>query len=102
MESILMCGKTIGYILNHHLRPKEESEKLLNNAGNQETSAVISEEVRKCCSSIWSLNIPPKIKTFWWRIAHGGIALLDNLRRRGSGQGGLGAQPHFFYGLGPE
>ena len=92
-------------------------------AGNQETSAVISEEVRKCCSSIWSLNIPPKIKTFWWRIAHGGIALLDNLRRRGvkmdntclvcgnakpyvfsmqSGQGGLGAQHHFFYGLGPE
>ncbi|KAG2239145.1 hypothetical protein Bca52824_090005 [Brassica carinata] len=52
-------------------------------AGNQETNAVISEEVRMCCSSIWSLNIPPKIKTFWWRMAHGGIAVLDNLRRRG-------------------
>ncbi|KAL0688483.1 hypothetical protein Bca4012_088160 [Brassica carinata] len=52
-------------------------------AGNQETNAVISEKVRKYCSSIWSLNIPPNIKTFWWRMAHGGIAVLDNLRRRG-------------------
>ena len=52
-------------------------------AGNQETNAVISEKVRKYCPSIWSLNIPPNIKTFWWRMAHGGIAVLDNLRRRG-------------------
>ncbi|KAH0896755.1 hypothetical protein HID58_046323, partial [Brassica napus] len=56
--------------------------------GNQETNVVISEEVRKCCSSIWSLNIPPKRRTFWWRMGGGGgggggIAVLDNLRRRG-------------------
>ena len=43
----------------------------------------IPEEVRKCCSNIWKLKIPPRLKTFWWRVAHNSLAVMDNMRKRG-------------------
>lgn len=37
----------------------------------------------KLSARIWRLNIPPKIKMFWWRILHNGIPVADNLSKRG-------------------
>lgn len=38
--------------------------------------------MKKNCSGIWTLAIPPKIKTFWWRILHDGLPVAENLRKR--------------------
>ena len=34
------------------------------------------------CKKVWKLNSPPKIKHFWWRVAHNAIPTAENLRRR--------------------
>ncbi|KAG2274916.1 hypothetical protein Bca52824_057471 [Brassica carinata] len=39
----------------------------------QEGSKSLTEDAKKSCSGIWKLNLPPKIKTFWWRILHDGL-----------------------------
>lgn len=36
----------------------------------------------KLCSSLWTLNIPPKIKHFWWRVLHNALPVADTLIRR--------------------
>ncbi|KAG2293266.1 hypothetical protein Bca52824_039935 [Brassica carinata] len=50
---------------------------------SQIDQVTIPEEVRKCCSNIWKLKIPPRLKTFWWRVAHNSLAVMDNMRKRG-------------------
>lgn len=37
----------------------------------------------KVFKSLWSLNIPPKIKQFWWRIRHNSLHVSVGLKRRG-------------------
>lgn len=32
---------------------------------------------------LWMLNIPPKLKIFWWKIFHNGLPVAANLVRRG-------------------
>ena len=32
---------------------------------------------------IWRLNIPPKIKMFWWKLLHDGLPVAYNLNQRG-------------------
>ena len=49
----------------------------------QQGQSGISEEVKKCCSALWKLNLPPKLKTFWWRVAHNSLAVTINLNKRG-------------------
>lgn len=49
----------------------------------QQGQSGISEEVKKCCSALWKLNLPPKFKTFWWRVAHNSLAVTINLNKRG-------------------
>lgn len=61
----------------YHLQCQMEEQ---NSSLNQVT---IPEEVRKCCSNLWKLKIPPKLKTFWWRVAHNSLAVMDNIRKRG-------------------
>lgn len=34
-------------------------------------------------SKIWKLNIPPKLKLFWWKVLHNGLPVAENLNRRG-------------------
>jgi len=34
---------------------------------------------------VWSLNIPPRIRIFAWRLSHGAIPTKENLARRISG-----------------
>lgn len=34
------------------------------------------------CSSIWKLDAPPKIKHFWWKVAHNSISTEENLHKR--------------------
>ena len=41
------------------------------------------DEVKKICSAMWKLNLPPKVKTFWWRITHNSLPVADNLKERG-------------------
>ncbi|KAG2299519.1 hypothetical protein Bca52824_035991 [Brassica carinata] len=48
----------------------------------QEGSKSLTEDAKKSCSGIWKLNLPPKIKTFWWRILHDGLPVAENLRKR--------------------
>ncbi|CAL9222712.1 unnamed protein product, partial [Arabidopsis halleri] len=31
---------------------------------------------------LWALHIPPKLKTFWWRVLHNAIPVTDNIARR--------------------
>ena len=37
----------------------------------------------KLISKVWKLNLPPKLKIFWWKILHNGLPVADNLRKRG-------------------
>lgn len=39
--------------------------------------------MKSCYSRLWKLDIPPKIKMFWWRAIHNGIPVAANLKRRG-------------------
>ncbi|KAG7599644.1 hypothetical protein ISN44_As06g038180 [Arabidopsis suecica] len=47
-------------------------------------SADISDSLRvnNLCKSIWSLNIPPKVKHLWWKIIHNALPIAEALGRR--------------------
>lgn len=41
--------------------------------------------VNNMLARLWRINIPPKIKMFWWKVFHNGVPVLENLVKRGSG-----------------
>lgn len=40
------------------------------------------EVMKRCCTRLWKLNIPPKIKTFWWRALQNGLPVATNMKIR--------------------
>lgn len=42
-----------------------------------------SNEIKSCCSALWKLNLPPKLKNFWWRVTYDSLPVTSKLRRRG-------------------
>ncbi|KAL0719176.1 hypothetical protein Bca4012_068500 [Brassica carinata] len=65
-------------ISGYHLCNQLWNHLSLEEQGNQS----LIEEAKKSCSGIWTLNLPPKIKTLWWRILHDGLPVAENLKRR--------------------
>lgn len=63
-----------GYHLCKQILNQQRSE--------QQDNIGISEDLKRSCSSIWALSLPPKIKTFWWKILHDGLPVAENLRKR--------------------
>lgn len=46
------------------------------------TCTLPSEVMKRCCTRLWKLNIPPKIKTFWWRALQNGLPVATNMKIR--------------------
>ena len=50
---------------------------------NQVPVSSQSQLQHKPISKGWKLNLPPKLKMFWWKVLHNGLPVADNLRKRG-------------------
>lgn len=52
----------------------------LTKPGTEHTPA--NSSINTLWKQLWKLNIPPKIKHFWWRVLHNALPVADNLARR--------------------
>lgn len=54
------------------------------NCGNRSTDnpGTSFQPSAKLWKAIWSLNVPKKIRIFWWRVCKNGLATKENLFRR--------------------
>lgn len=53
-------------------------------AHNDQVQSPSSTQLRnQVIRKLWSLNIPPKLKIFWWKVLHNGLPVATNLVRSG-------------------
>lgn len=51
-------------------------------AHNDQVQSPSSTQLRnQVIRKLWSLNIPPKLKIFWWKVLHNGLQVATNLVR---------------------
>lgn len=88
MENLPMYSRTGGYqvfqdanqLARRPVQPQAsgryEDHYRRGIAENSET------EGNKIWVKLWKLAVPPKVRTFWWRVIHGFIPVREELHRR--------------------
>lgn len=61
----------------YHLLKHEQTASAM--AASSETAA---SESSQSWSSLWKLDIPPKVRVFWWRVLHNSLPSKSELKRR--------------------
>lgn len=51
--------------------------------GIEQDATVNSQHTHFPFKYIWNVDVPPKLKHFWWRSLHNGLPVADNLKKRG-------------------
>lgn len=51
--------------------------------GIEQDATVNSQHTHFLFKYIWNVDVPPKLKHFWWRSLHNGLPVADNLKKRG-------------------
>lgn len=65
----------------YHLQRSMDIEAQPNQSSNQPQVTLHNNLLNK----LWRVNIPPKIKMFWWKATHNGLPVVENLKKRGYG-----------------
>lgn len=64
----------------YNLQKQLSNQTLQHYDGNSS----ITDEMNQLCSTIWKLNLPPKVKVVWWKLVHQGMAAAENLEEKRS------------------
>lgn len=80
-----MHSKTGDYTVRsgYHVQHTHLNSRVRNMNQIQTLSAVEA----KLYQAIWKMNIPPKLKNFWWRVSPNSLSVAETLRRRGCNTG---------------
>lgn len=69
--------------------PKTNQISYQQSQQQQQVRNPLFDEMKNYCKSLWKINLPPKIKNFWWRALHwwrefyDGFYVAQNMKKRG-------------------
>ncbi|CAN7073858.1 unnamed protein product, partial [Brassica oleracea var. botrytis] len=64
-----------GYHIQRLIDMDEQQYQVVNSPQSQLRNNMLTK--------LWKINLPPKIKIFWWKILHNGLPVAENLIKRG-------------------